>query len=129
MKKIIYTEHAPAPIGPYSQAVEANGMLFVSGQIAIDPATGDLVKGDIETETRRVLDNLKAILAAKGLNFDHVVKSTVFISDMNDFARINAVYAEYFTGEQTPARETVQAAALPKFVNIEISVIAVISEQ
>lgn len=128
MKKIIYTEHAPAPIGPYSQAVEANGMLFVSGQIAIDPATGELVKGDIETETRRVLDNLKAILVARGLNFDHVVKSTVFVADMNDFARINAVYAEYFTGEQTPARETVQAAALPKFVNIEISVIALINE-
>ena len=127
MKKIIYTEHAPAPIGPYSQAVEANGMLFVSGQIAIDPATNELIKGDIETETRRVLDNLKAILAVRGLNFDHVVKSTVFVADMNDFARINAVYAEYFTGEQTPARETVQAAALPKFVNIEISVIAVIS--
>ena len=128
MKKIIYTADAPAPIGPYSQAVEANGMLFVSGQIAIDPATGEIVQGDIESETRQVLDNLKAILDARGLNFDHVVKSTVFVADMHQFAAINAIYAEYFTGDQPPARETVQAAALPKFVNIEISVIAVINE-
>lgn len=126
MKKIIYTQDAPAPIGPYSQAVEANGMLFVSGQIAIDPTTGELVQGDIETETRQVLNNLKAILEVRGLTFDNVVKSTVFVADMHQFAAINAVYAEYFTGDQTPARETVQAAALPKFVNIEISVIAVI---
>jgi len=129
MKKIIYTENAPAPIGPYSQAVEANGMLFVSGQIAIDPATGDLVNTDIEAETRQVLENLKAILTVRGLTFDHVVKSTVFVADMNQFAQINAIYAEYFIGEQPPARETVQAAALPKFVNIEISVIAVISDK
>jgi len=128
MKKIIYTDKAPAPIGPYSQAVEANGMLFVSGQIALDPLSGELIQDDIETETRQVFSNLKAILEARGLTFDHVVKSTVFVADMNQFARINAVYAEYFTGEETPARETVQAAALPKFVNIEISVIAVIGQ-
>ncbi len=126
MKKIIFTDKAPAPIGPYSQAVEANGMLFVSGQIALDPLSGELVQGDIETETRQVFSNLKAILEARGLTFENVVKSTVFVADMNQFARINAIYAEYFTGEHTPARETVQAAALPKFVNIEISVIAVI---
>lgn len=129
MKKIIYTENAPAPIGPYSQAVEANGMLFVSGQIALDPATGDLVQDDIATETRQVLNNIKAILDVRGLTFDNVVKSTVFVADMNQFAQINAVYAEYFTGDQPPARETVQAAALPKFVNIEISVIAVIDSE
>jgi len=124
MKKVIYTEHAPAPIGPYSQATEANGMLFVSGQIAIDPSTGELVQGDIEAETRQVLENIRAILEARNLTFDHVVKSTIFVADMNNFGRINAVYAEYFSGDRPPARETVQAAALPKFVNIEISVIA-----
>ena len=129
MKKIIYTDKAPAPIGPYSQAVEANGMLFISGQIALDPISGELVQGDIETETRQVLKNLKAILEERGLSFENVVKSTIFVSDMNQFARINKVYGEHFTGEQPPARETVQAAALPKFVNIEISVIAIISNE
>lgn len=124
MKKVIFTERAPAPIGPYSQAIEANGMLFVSGQIAIDPSTGELIQDNIETETRQVLENIKAILDARNLTFDHVVKSTIFVADMNNFSRINAVYAEYFSGNQPPARETVQAAALPKFVNIEISVIA-----
>ncbi|MFZ1228120.1 MAG: Rid family detoxifying hydrolase, partial [Saprospiraceae bacterium] len=103
MKKIIYTPDAPSPIGPYSQAVEANGMLFVSGQIALDPVSGELIQDDIETETRQVFSNLKAILEARGLTFDHVVKSTVFVADMNQFARINAVYAEYFSGEETPA--------------------------
>ena len=125
MKKVIFTDKAPAPIGPYSQAIEANGMLYVSGQIPIDPASGQLITSDIEAETRCMLDNVKAILDARNLTMDDVVKSSIFISDMNNFARINAVYAEYFTGANPPARETVQVAALPKAVNIEISVIAV----
>ncbi|HND75392.1 MAG TPA: RidA family protein, partial [Saprospiraceae bacterium] len=125
MKKVIFTERAPAPIGPYSQAVEANGMLYVSGQIPIDPATGQLITSDIESETRCVLENVKAILEACNLTLDDVVKSSIFITDMNNFARINAIYAEYFSGDNPPARETVQVASLPRSVNIEISVIAV----
>lgn len=125
MKKVIFTERAPAPIGPYSQAVEANGMLYVSGQIPIDPATGQLITSDIESETRCVLENVKAILEACNLTLDDVVKSSIFITDMNNFARINAIHAEYFSGDNPPARETVQVAALPRSVNIEISVIAV----
>jgi len=127
MKKVIFTKDAPAPIGPYSQAIEANGLLFVSGQIPLDPITGSMVEGEIEAETHCVLRNVGAILNARGLNFDNVVKSTIFVSDMANFARINAVYAEYFSGNTPPARETVQAAALPKAVNIEISVIATVN--
>lgn len=124
MKKIILAEKAPAPIGPYSQAVAVNGILFVSGQIAIDAATGELVMSDIESETHQVLKNVGYVLAKAGLSFDNVVKSSVFVKDMNMFGRINAVYAEYFKGENPPARELVEVANLPKFVNIEISVIA-----
>ena len=124
MKKIILAEKAPAPIGPYSQAVAVNGILFVSGQIAIDAATGELVMSDIESETHQVLMNVGYVLAKAGLSFDNVVKSSVFVKDMNMFGRINAVYAEYFKGENPPARELVEVANLPKFVNIEISVIA-----
>lgn len=126
MKKIIQTANAPGAIGPYNQAVVYNGILYASGQIAIDPATGELVQGSIEEETHRVLQNVKGILEAAGCGFPDVLKSTVFIKNMHDFARINAVYAEYFEPAWAPARETVEVANLPKFVNIEISVIAAV---
>ncbi len=112
------------PIGPYNQAVVHNNVVYISGQIAIDPATGDLVLDDIEAETRQVLQNLKAILEASGSGLEKVLKATVFVKDMNMFGRINAVYGEYFKPEFAPARELVQVSELPKFVNIEISVIA-----
>ncbi|MCK6695898.1 MAG: RidA family protein [Thermoanaerobaculia bacterium] len=126
MKQIINTPNAPQPIGPYNQSVAFNGMLFVSGQIAIDPATGELVLDSIEAETHRVLQNLRAILEAAGSGLEKVLKATVFVKDMNQFGRINAVYGEYFKPEFAPARETVQVSELPKFVNIEISVVAII---
>lgn len=122
-KEIIRTENAPAPIGPYSQAVKAGGFLFASGQIAIDPKTNTLHVGDIETETRMVMTNIKGVLNAAELDFSHVVKTSIFLRDMNDFAKVNAIYGEYFP-EDPPARETVQAARLPKDVNVEISVTA-----
>jgi 2-iminobutanoate/2-iminopropanoate deaminase len=125
MKKIIYTEQAPAPIGPYSQAVLVNDTLYTSGQIALDPKTMELVLDSIATETKQVMENLKAVLAAAGMTFDNVVKATIFIMDMNDFSNINAVYSTYFDEATAPARETVQVACLPKNVNIEISVVAV----
>ncbi len=125
MKKIIFTDKAPAPIGPYSQAVLSGNTLYTSGQIAINPATGKLVLDDIETETKQVMENMKAVLEAAEMTFDNVIKSTIFISDMNDFAKINGVYAAYFKEETAPARETVQVACLPKNVNVEISMIAV----
>ena len=124
MKQLINTPAAPMPIGPYNQVVAFNGMLFVSGQIALDPASGELVLTDIETETHRVLQNLKAILEAAGSSLEKVLKATVFVKDMNLFGRINVVYGEYFKPEFAPARELVQVSELPKFVNIEISVIA-----
>ncbi|MBP6826892.1 MAG: Rid family detoxifying hydrolase [Saprospiraceae bacterium] len=124
MKQIINTPSAPLPIGPYNQAVAFNGVLYVSGQIALDPASGNLVLDDIETETHRVLQNLKAILEAAGSSLEKVLKATVFVKDMNLFGRINVVYGEYFKPEFAPARELVQVSELPKFVNIEISVIA-----
>ncbi|MAN60135.1 MAG: reactive intermediate/imine deaminase [Flavobacteriaceae bacterium] len=124
MKKIIHTPNAPAPIGPYSQAIMKKDMLYTSGQIAIDPATGNLVEGDIQAETKQVMENLKAVLAAAEMNFGHVLKSSIFISDMNNFTAINEVYATYFDEATAPARETVEVANLPKFVNVEISMIA-----
>ena len=124
MKQIINTPNAPAPIGPYNQSVAFNGLLFISGQIAIDPPTGQLMLGSIEEEPHRVLQNLRAILEAGGSSLEKVLKATVFVKDMNQFGRINAVYGEYFKPEFAPARETVQVSELPKFVNIEISVIA-----
>jgi 2-iminobutanoate/2-iminopropanoate deaminase len=127
MKRIVRTDHAPAPIGPYNQAIIANNTLYASGQIALNPATGDLVTGDIESETRQVMENIKAILDAAELTFEHVVKVSVFVKDMHMFSRINAVYAEYFNDATAPARELVEVANLPKFVNIEISVTAVLS--
>ncbi|RWX01467.1 RidA family protein [Flavobacterium cerinum] len=126
MKKIIFTDKAPAPIGPYSQAVLSGNTLYTSGQIALDPQTGELVIGDIETETKQVMENMKAVLDAAGMNFENVIKTTIFISDMNDFVKINGVYGAYFNEKTAPARETVQVAKLPKNVNVEISMIAVL---
>ncbi|KAF2519240.1 RidA family protein [Flavobacterium salilacus subsp. salilacus] len=124
MKKIIFTDKAPAPIGPYNQAVLTGNMLYTSGQIALHPETGELITSDIETETKQVMENMKAVLEAAGMGFDNVIKTTIFISDMNDFAKINGVYGAYFNEETAPARETVQVACLPKNVNVEISMIA-----
>ena len=124
MKKVINTNSAPAPIGPYSQAVSANGFLFVSGQIPSNPATGEIVSGDIKAEAKQVMENIKAILTEAGLSFSNVVKTSIFLTDMGNFAQVNEVYGTYFT-DQFPARETVQVAALPKNVNVEISVIAI----
>ena len=123
-KKIINTKNAPAPIGPYNQAVLVNGTLYISGQICIEPSTGNLKNRDIQDETHQVMQNLKTILADAGMSFDNVVKTTIFITDMNQFSEINEVYGKYFEGN-FPARETVQVSALPKFVNVEISMIAV----
>lgn len=126
MKKIIFTENAPAPIGPYNQAVLKGNTLYTSGQIAIDPTTGELVTATIEIETEQVMQNMKAVLEAAGMTFDNVVKTTIFIMDMNDFVKINTVYGSYFKETTAPARETVQVACLPKNVNVEISMIAIL---
>src|SRR5690554_6279684 len=126
MKKTIKTSHAPAPIGPYNQAILHGNMLYTSGQIAMDPTTGELVLGTIEEETKLVMENLKAILTEAGMTFENVLKSTIFISDMDNFAAINKVYGAYFNDATAPARETVKVARLPKSVNVEISVIACI---
>jgi len=125
MKKVITTSKAPAPIGPYSQAVLSGNTLYTSGQIAIDSATGNLVLESITKETKQVMENLKEVLAAAEMTFENVVKTSIFISDMNKFSEINAVYGHYFDEETAPARETVEVANLPKFVNVEISAIAV----
>ena len=126
MKKVIFTEKAPAPIGPYNQAILTGNTLYTSGQIAINPADGTLVTKTIEAETTQVMENLKAVLEAAGITFENVVKSTIFIMNMNDFGAINAVYGSYFNEKTAPARETVQVACLPKNVNIEISMVAVL---
>lgn len=125
MKKIIFTDKAPAPIGPYNQAVLVGNTLYTSGQIALDPITMELVMETIEAETSQVMNNMKAVLEAADMDFSNVVKSTIFISDMNDFARINTIYASYFEEAFAPARETVQVAKLPRNVNVEISMIAI----
>ena len=125
MKKIITTDNAPAPIGPYNQAVLSGNTLYTSGQIALNPKTMELVLDTIEIETKQVMENMKAVLEAADMNFSNVVKSTIFIMDMADFARINSVYGLYFDEKTAPARETVQVAGLPKGVNVEISMIAV----
>lgn len=122
-KTIITTTEAPAPIGPYNQAVQMGNFLFISGQICIDPPTGELKKKDLQEETHQVMHNLKAILQAAGMNFGNVVKTTIFLTDMNRFSEVNEVYGKYFDAD-FPARETVQVSALPKFVNVEISMIA-----
>lgn len=124
MKKIINTTNAPSPVGPYNQSTAHNGTLYVSGQIAIDPASGELITRTIEEETHQVMKNLQAILQEAGLTFEDVLKCSVFVSDMNNYSRINEVYATYFQEDTAPARELVEVANLPKFVNIEISLIA-----
>jgi 2-iminobutanoate/2-iminopropanoate deaminase len=125
MKQIIFTEKAPAPIGPYNQAILVGNTLYTSGQIAINPATGSLVLDTIEAETKQVMENMKAVLEAAQMSFENVIKTTIFITDMNDFGKINTIYGSYFDEKSAPARETVQVAALPKNVNVEISVLAI----
>lgn len=125
MKKIIQTTKAPAPIGPYNQAVQIKDTLYISGQIPINPATGDLVEGDIRAEAKQSMENLKAILEEAGMDFEDVVKTCIFLKDMHQFSAVNEVYGSYFNADTAPARETVEVANLPKFVNVEISMIAV----
>ncbi|MBP6372887.1 MAG: RidA family protein [Flavobacterium sp.] len=125
MKKIIHSSQAPAPIGPYNQAILAGNMLYTSGQIALNPVSMELVLDSIEAETKQVMDNLVAVLAAAEMSLEQVVKSTIYLTDMNDFARVNQVYASYFNEETAPARETVQVVALPKQVHIEIAMVAI----
>lgn len=124
MKKIIQTDLAPAPIGPYNQAVLTGNTLYISGQIPMDPESQELISGDIIAETERVMQNLKAILQAANMDFDQVVKSTIFVKDMGQFSSINEAYGRYFNTATAPARETVEVANLPKYVNVEISMIA-----
>ena len=126
MKKIISTDYAPRAIGPYSQAVVSNGFAFLSGQIAIDPATNQLIEGDVAAQTERVLENLKAVLTGAGSSLPQVLKTTVFLKDMGDFVKMNEVYARYFS-EKPPARATVEAARLPRDVSVEIECVAVVS--
>ncbi|WP_422080674.1 RidA family protein [Ulvibacterium sp.] len=125
MKKIINTSKAPAPIGPYNQAVLSGDTLYISGQIPIDPGTGELVNGDIAKETHQSMKNLGAILDEAGMTFENVVKTTIFLKDMHQFKEVNTVYGAYFNEDTAPARETVEVANLPKFVNVEISMIAI----
>ena len=125
MKKIIKTSKAPAPIGPYNQAILSGNTLYTSGQIAIDPSTGKLKIGTIEEETTLVMENMKAVLAAAKMTFDNVIKTSIFISDMANFSEINSIYGRYFNEDTAPARETAEVANLPKYVNVEISMIAV----
>ncbi|MEY8870146.1 MULTISPECIES: RidA family protein [Flavobacteriaceae] len=125
MKTIINTTKAPAPIGPYNQATLVGNTLYTSGQIALHPETMELVLDDIQTETKQVMENMKAVLEAADMTFENVVKTSIFISDMNNFSKINEVYGTYFNPDTAPARETVEVANLPKFVNVEISMIAV----
>jgi 2-iminobutanoate/2-iminopropanoate deaminase len=124
MKTVINTAKAPAPIGPYSQAIAAGNFIFISGQVAINPATGELVLDDIKTETLQVMENIKAVLLEAGIDFSHIVKTTIFLKDMQSFGQVNEVYGSYFT-DKFPARETVAVAGLPKNVNVEISVTAI----
>jgi 2-iminobutanoate/2-iminopropanoate deaminase len=123
-KSVVYSSQAPEPIGPYSQAIQAGDMLFISGQIAIERASGKIISGNIEEETKQVMTNLNEILKAAGFNFSHVVKSTIFLKDMNNFPKVNDIYGQHFQ-QQPPARETVEVSRLPKDVNVEISCIAV----
>jgi len=125
MKTIINTFGAPAPIGPYNQAVLSGNTLYISGQVAFNPNTMALVMDDIKTETKQVMENLKAILREANMTFENVVKTSIFLSDMNNFVAVNEAYGQYFNSETAPARETVQVARLPKDVNVEISMIAV----
>ena len=126
MKKIIKTENAPKPIGPYNQAVIAGNYMFISGQIALNPKNGELITGEIKKETTQVMENLKAILSEASLTFENVVKTTIFLSDMNDFSIVNEIYGSYLNNLTAPARETVQVSKLPVGVNVEISMIALL---
>lgn len=123
MKKVVLTEAAPKPIGPYSQAIEAGGFLFCSGQVSIDPKTDQVFLGPVEEQAKMVMENIRGVLKAGNLDFKHVIKTTIFLSSMNDFAKVNEVYGKYFT-EQPPARSTVAVAGLPKGVSVEVEVIA-----
>ncbi len=125
MKKVIETKNAPAPIGPYNQAILSGNTLYISGQIPMDPKTNDLVSGNIKMETKQSMENLAAILKAADMTFENVVKSVIFLKDMHQFSEVNEVYGSYFDAATAPARETVEVANLPKFVNVEISMIAV----
>lgn len=125
MKKIIKTKKAPAPIGPYNQAILSNGILFTSGQIAIHPESNELITNNISAETQQVMSNLGAVLKASEMDFENVVKTTIYITNMNDFSKINSIYAAFFDEDNAPARETVQVSKLPKNVHVEISAIAV----
>ena len=129
MKQIIKTDQAPAPVGPYNQAIIANGILYVSGQIAINPATGALETQDIKTETERVMQNLAAVLKEANSSFEQVIKCSIFMADMGDYAAINEVYARYFNDHTAPAREAVEVANLPKYVHVEISCIALVNQK
>ena len=124
MKKIVQTDKAPAPVGPYNQAIIHNGTLYASGQIAINPENGSLITSDIEAETHQVMKNIGAILEEAGLSYEDIIKCSIFVSDINNYGRINDVYASYFDEATAPARELVEVANLPKLVNVEISVIA-----
>ena len=126
MKKIIKTENAPKPIGPYNQAVIAGNYMFISGQIALNPKNGELITNEIKKETTQVMENLKAILSEASLTFENVVKTTIFLSDMNDFSSVNEIYGSYLNNSTAPARETVQVSKLPVGVNVEISMIAML---
>ena len=128
MKKVIHTKGAPGAIGPYSQAVIANGFLFTSGQIPMNPKTGDLIEGDIEAQTHRVMENLEAVLTAGGTTFSQVVKTVIFLKSMDDFQAVNRVYAEWMGTESYPARSTVEVSRLPKDVGVEIEMCALVSE-
>ncbi len=125
MTTIIHTKNAPAPIGPYSQAVKVGNMLYASGQIAIDPSTGNIIMDNIQSETHQVMKNILALLKEAGMEYQHIVKTSIFLKDMNQFAAVNAIYGSYFTSNY-PARETVEVSRLPKDVNVEISVIAIL---
>lgn len=125
MKTIINTPNAPAPIGPYNQAIKVGNTLYISGQIALNPNTGNLIQGSIPEETEQVMQNLKAVLEAANMTFENVVKTSIFLSDMHNFSEVNEVYGKYFDADTAPARETVEVANLPKFVNVEISMIAI----
>ncbi len=127
MKKIINSPNAPAPVGPYNHSVAFNGMLFASGQIALDPSTGNMIQDDIEKETHQVMRNIKSILDTAGISFEHIIKCSVFVNDMNNYAKFNAVYATYFNDDTAPARELVEVARLPKDANVEISIIAALA--
>ncbi|MCH1453793.1 MAG: Rid family detoxifying hydrolase [Flavobacteriaceae bacterium] len=125
MKKIITTLNAPTPIGPYNQAILANGTLYISGQIGLYPHNMEMVKGDVKKETEQVMENLKSVLDAAEMNFNHVVKSSIFLENMDDFSAVNEVYGAYFDNETAPARETIAVKTLPKKVRVEISMIAI----